>query len=306
MISELVFEQIEGNFWYAAYGPFRVIMMKDTGYINVTKLCSSGGKDYKDWSRLKGSHQLIQALENMVALENPHGSSDLALENGNVQICTLRSPPYKIVHNFNQTDVERVISGTYCHPDLIPHIACWVSPDFALLVSKIVNGYITQEYKNKLGAMQLQLEQVTELREAATLDAYRAQQQVEQKDQQVQQKEHQVQQKDQQLQQKEHRHQVCSSTHGFTMLRLNNPEAKLPYYAVRCKRGDMSGAIKKVRAKHPHSIMIYQNSYVANPINLYNRLKNCGFLRYSRNYCGSYVREGELITKLGELCTIVK
>src|SRR3977135_1681233 len=68
----------------------------------------------------------------------------------------------------------------------------------------------------------------------------------------------------------------------------------------------MSGAIKKVRAKHPHSIMISQNSYVANPINLYNRLKNCGFLCYSRNYCGSYVREGELITKLGELCTIVK
>src|SRR3981189_3307567 len=117
--------------------------------------------------------------------------------------------------------------------------------------------------------MQLQLEQATELREAATLDAYRAQQQVEQKDQQVQQKDHQIQQKDQQIeqkehqvQQKEHRHQVWSSTHAFTMLRLNNPEAKLPYYAVRCKRGDMSGAIKKARAKHPNSIMVYQNTFV--------------------------------------------
>ena len=90
------------------------------------------------------------------------------------------------------------------------------------------------------------------------------------------------------------------------MLRLNNPEAKLPYYAVRCKRGDMSGTIKKARAKHPNSIMIYQNTYVANPINLYNRLKKCGILRFSRNYCGSYIREGELIAKLGELCTIVK
>ena len=162
------------------------------------------------------------------------------------------------------------------------------------------------EAKQELGAKQLELEQATELREAATLDAYRAQQQVEEKDQQVQQKDQQIQQKEHQVQQKEHRHQVWSSTHAFTMLRLNNPEAKLPYYAVRCKRGDMSGAIKKARAKHPNSIMVYQNTYVANPINLYNRLKKCGILRFSRNYCGSYVREGELIAKLGELCTIVK
>ena len=48
MISELVFDQIEGNFWYATYGPFRVIMMKDTGYVNATKVCSSGGKKYKN------------------------------------------------------------------------------------------------------------------------------------------------------------------------------------------------------------------------------------------------------------------
>src|SRR3977135_3111818 len=316
MLSELVFEQIEGNFWYAAYGPFRVIMMKDTGYVNATKLCKSGGKDYKDWSRLNGSHELIHAIENELALENTCGSleySDLTLPISNVQICTMQKLACKQVQTRNRSDEGQQISGTYCHPDLIPHIACWISPDFALKVSKIVNGYITMEYKAHLAAAkqelhvkQLALEHATELREAATLDAYRAQQQVEQKDQQVQQKDQQVQQKDQQLQQKEHRHQVWSSTHGFTMLRLNNPDAKLPYYAVRCKRGDMSGAIKKVRAKHPHSIMIYQNSYVANPINLYNRLKNCGFLCYSRNYCGSYVREGELITKLGELCTIVK
>src|SRR3977135_1972039 len=229
MLSELVFEQIEGNFWYAAYGPFRVIMMKDTGYVNATKLCKSGGKDYKDWSRLKGSHELIHAIENELALEN-------TLPISNVQICTMQKLACKQVQTRNRSDEGQQISGTYCHPDLIPHIACWISPDFALKVSKIVNGYITMEYKAHLAAAkqelhgkQLALEHATELREAATLDAYRAQQQVEQKDQQVQ-------QKDQQLQQKEHRHQVWSSTHGFTMLRLNNPDAKLPYYAVRCKR----------------------------------------------------------------------
>src|SRR3977135_3550825 len=305
MLSELVFEQIEGNFWYAAYGPFRVIMMKDTGYVNATKLRRSGGKEYKDWVRLKGSQELIQALERNLALENTHDTTASTLEKAGEQICA-PAFPCKIILTANYTDADRLISGTYCHPDLIPHIACWVSADFAFKVSKVVNGYITQEYKThlaaakqELDAKQLALEHATnayevmhDLRAVAIEDAYHTQQL--------------VQRKDLEIQSKEHRHQVWSSTHGFTMLRLNNPDAKLPYYAVRCKRGDMSGAIKKVRAKHPHSIMIYQNSYVANPINLYNRLKNCGFLRYSRNYCGSYVREGELITKLGELCTIVK
>ena len=86
MISELAFEQIEGNFWYAAYGPFRVMMMKDTGYINTTKMCSSGGKKYSKWSRLNSSHELIQAVERDLALENTHGSSALTLRDGNDQI----------------------------------------------------------------------------------------------------------------------------------------------------------------------------------------------------------------------------
>src|SRR3981189_1367012 len=274
-------------------------MMKDTGYTNATKMCSSGGKEYFRWRRLQSSAELIQALERNMALKNTQVTSASTLEDANHQIWRLASPPCIFVKTDNNTPTDQLKSGTYCHPVLIPHIACWVSVDFALKVSKVVNGYIAQEYKSKVGALELQLDQATELREAATQDAHHA---------------HLLRdnailvahQANQQIQQKEHRHQVWSSTHAFTMLRLNNPEAKLPYYAVRCKRGDMSGAIKKARAKHPNTIMIYQNTFVANPINLYNRLKKCGILRFSRNYCGSYVCEGELIAKFRELCTIVK
>jgi hypothetical protein len=64
--------------------------MKDTGYINATKLCSSGGKNYCEWSRLKSSTELIQALETVMALENTHASSqnsNLTLPDGVLQIC---------------------------------------------------------------------------------------------------------------------------------------------------------------------------------------------------------------------------
>src|SRR3981189_660873 len=78
MISELIFEQIEGNFWYAAYEKFRVVMMKDTGYINASKLCSSGGKEYRDWVKNKSSKELIQALETQLALENTQDSVQIS------------------------------------------------------------------------------------------------------------------------------------------------------------------------------------------------------------------------------------
>src|ERR1700722_6788411 len=122
MISDLAFEQISGKYYYAAYGPFRVIMDKSNGYINATKMCISGGKDYKDWSRQKGAQALIQTLETMIIQEDLSGSPELTLGDSNVRIPTLRSSACKVVHTFNVTDEERLISGTYVHLDLIPSI----------------------------------------------------------------------------------------------------------------------------------------------------------------------------------------
>src|SRR5438477_8486842 len=96
MLGEVAFEQIQDNYWYGAYGPFRVVMMKDTGYINATKMCSSGGKNFWDWSRLKGSTELINTLEKHMVLENTpvdSGSLNFALRDGKQRICGLPSTP---------------------------------------------------------------------------------------------------------------------------------------------------------------------------------------------------------------------
>src|SRR5271156_1039264 len=168
MLSDITFEQIEGNFWYAAYGPFRVIMMKDCGYINATKLCSSGGKDYKLWARNSIAKELIESLSikmnGVQASEITYGNFkelDLPLQHTDGTIIPSAFNPCKTIHTSHETIADKLISGTYCHPLLVPHIACWVSADFAIMVSELVNGCISQEYKYKLNAMQLQLEQTT-------------------------------------------------------------------------------------------------------------------------------------------------
>ena len=108
MLSDIAFEQIEGNFWYAAYGPFRVIMMNDTGYINATKLCISGGKDYFKWTQNKASQELIEAvskkLNGVQACENTHALSEEStstLSLSNHRIRRLLSPPCKFIQTPN-------------------------------------------------------------------------------------------------------------------------------------------------------------------------------------------------------------
>ena len=96
---------------------------------------------------------LLHTLEEMLgtgeASNFTYGDETKVLRNsetGNtVSVC-------KCITTENITAEDKLISGTYCHPDLIPHIGCWVSPDSVLMVSEVVNGYITMEYNDKHSA----------------------------------------------------------------------------------------------------------------------------------------------------------
>lgn len=122
-IKEIVFQNIDENYGYGKYGDFEIIMNINTGSINATKLCKDGGKEFSEWKRFNHSKKFIDYLG---SLGYP---KDLI-----IQI----------------TNVPNHLKGTYVHPDLIPHIASWVSPEFAYKVSKIVNEHIIKEYRNTI------------------------------------------------------------------------------------------------------------------------------------------------------------
>src|SRR3977135_4042888 len=133
-LSDIAYEQIEGNFWYGCYGVFRVVMMKDCGFINVTRLCSDGNKELKHWYENQSSKELLQCLASKLGEDDWIGSILVR----------------KVVKTFNQTNIEKTVSGTYYNPLIIPHIACWISPDFAIRVSEIVNHFLLGEYKDRV------------------------------------------------------------------------------------------------------------------------------------------------------------
>jgi hypothetical protein len=106
MTSELAFEQIKGDYWYAAYGEFKVIIDKSNGFVNATKLCADGGKHFYDWTRNQTGRQLIHALEFL-------NSNTMALENSHCEGNTLRDTPWKFpvgyVNTLQLTAVQMLI-----------------------------------------------------------------------------------------------------------------------------------------------------------------------------------------------------
>src|SRR5277367_4935817 len=68
-LSAICFEHIKDDYWYGAYGDFRVVVMKTNGWVNASKMCKDGGKDMYDWLRLQGTEELFAAYDRLKASE---------------------------------------------------------------------------------------------------------------------------------------------------------------------------------------------------------------------------------------------
>jgi hypothetical protein len=134
-LNEIIFDHIDDKYAYGKYSDFKVIIMKENRYINATKLCKEYGKELKHWKENKSSNDLIYEVEKEITT---------------VDYPTTETKPFIIINGANNNQKNKLISGTYVHELLIPHIASWISPQFGIKVSKIVNNFLITEYKNSL------------------------------------------------------------------------------------------------------------------------------------------------------------
>ena len=143
-LSDIMFEDIIDGYGYGMYGDFKIIMMKKNSYVNASKLCKKYDKEYKFWSRNENSNELINIVRKRIQQKNLMVQKDTI--NKIDDICDEIHP---IIIIKGGGDINK-ISGTYIHPLLIPHVASWISPEFGIRVSEIVNEYLNAECKNKL------------------------------------------------------------------------------------------------------------------------------------------------------------
>jgi hypothetical protein len=126
-IKDLIFENINDKYAWGNYGEFKVMIMRENGYVNVTKLCKDGGKEFRFWRRLDMANNFIEEVSSVVIC-----TSEILI--------TVKGGDKKL----------QMVTGTYAHPDLVPHIASWVSPSFAIKVSGIINKWRALSPENEM------------------------------------------------------------------------------------------------------------------------------------------------------------
>jgi hypothetical protein len=124
-IKNIIFEKINKDYSYGKYGDFSVIVMNKNGYINATKLCNKSKKKLKQWLRNKNSLNMVNAFSKSLNINK--NDLVIVIKGGKLE----------------------KITGTYVHPDIIPHIASWASHNFAIKVSAVMKEYSIKKVKEE-------------------------------------------------------------------------------------------------------------------------------------------------------------
>nr|WIK87510.1 N1R/p28 family protein [Oriental turtle dovepox virus] len=127
--NNIITGYIDQEFCYIQYYEFHLVMMISNCYINTSKLCNTFYKDFKKWLCLDNSLSLLQEIENT----NFPSEKKFSIKNSRSII---------ILDKYYHEEVE----GYYVHPDILPHIIGWLSPTFAIKMSKFINGYVSNSF----------------------------------------------------------------------------------------------------------------------------------------------------------------
>ena len=239
-LKDVCYEQIKDNYWYGLFGDFKIIIDKDTGYFNATKLCKDGGRRFKKWLENKQSQELIKFIrEKSSARIRADDFSDIIVT---------------ITGGYGKKD--EIIRGTYVNQDLITSIACWISPEFTFNVNKIITNYFAnefnQKYKNDKDKLKKKLDKIKIKMEKLKLENERY---------------------------KEVKDDITPKTrnpdkrHIFVLIQKNKDGSKHPYYAMRTQRLSFKPHLNRLKERYPNLQVIQEIKYNPNSINLFNRVK---------------------------------
>ena len=107
------------------------ISIRKDGYINATQLCKAGNKLFGDYQRLKQTQEYLQALETNMGIP---------------------------ILNLITSNVGGKHEGTYVHRKVAYHLAQWISPQFAVQVSNVLDELMLTgkvELKNEKTTIEL-------------------------------------------------------------------------------------------------------------------------------------------------------
>lgn len=324
-ITRLCYERINHRFSYAEYGEFKVVMDND-GYINATKLCELGGKQYKHWSRNDGPQDLIAYFSERLTEVHGEGFEISRVVVGG-QISEVR--------------------GTYLHYDLIPHVASWVSSSFAWKVSKIVNEYLENEKDEKIKSLEktnydlmskmnelmLQTQSMMQQIKTANLKTHQELKNVRNDNVKTHVELRKVEDDNITTHEtldrvsldlaetkqtaKQIHNRLCKTLDVavppaiptkvqelFLLFNLNDPDARSPYKVCCLQKQSIKSSVRRLLLNHPQAVKILEISYTPNSKNLLHRLKDRSDEGSGVRIVGNYLLVEDNMTEK-ELCDYI-
>ncbi len=116
-IKQLVCPKYANKFSEIIFNNSNIIMNMKTGYINVSKLCNDNQRNFFEWLEYnRDNNMLIDFYDKKTWLLGG------------------------CFHIIKDQDIDnKLINGIYIHPNLIVHIARWISPEISWNISEIIN-----------------------------------------------------------------------------------------------------------------------------------------------------------------------
>ena len=177
------------------------------------------------------------------------------------------TPPFKTV-------TEDGVSGIYIHRLLAPHLACWISAKHAVNVGTILNNLMVREWSDQVHFMNVTQEQTTQYYESLIDDWRRV---VSEKDEVIEVKEKEL------VEVRKQQRPDWSSTNTFALVRTNS-ENCLPYYGIAGQRRQFNASLKRLRRKHPHAEVVFQQKAVSKDIHIVTQLRKDKVIKTKHNY----------------------
>nr|WIK87635.1 N1R/p28 family protein [Oriental turtle dovepox virus] len=113
-ITDIKIYSINKCFMFMKLLDVEVVIMRSNGFVNITRLCNSEGKNFNDWKRLESSKRLLNILKDN---------------------CELRDPIINIKRN------RIKINGEYVSQLLLEYVIPWISPYITTRVSILMRYY---------------------------------------------------------------------------------------------------------------------------------------------------------------------
>jgi uncharacterized protein YoxC len=322
-IRNIAYESIDDNYTWAKYCEFNIIMMKKNGYINATHLCKLEGKQFKHWLENKNSKELINEVN--YELNSAGIPTKLMHDKNSAGI------PTKLMHDKNSAGIPTkdiiiknmagsfITRGTYVHPDLIPHVASWTSPKFAVKVSKIVNNYAIKEFEDKINSIIESKDKKIKAKDdkidklSSKIDKLLSK--VDNLNETVEglnsnidelhtQNDELLDKVDSVCEDKVVKSDDIGNKPAFVIMK-NNGNTRFKYYVIRSKNKYIMSAVKRYQDRYSNTTKLLDITYNPNAVNLWDRIKekSKGKLIIRANYFNRHkcYSEEQLITDIKKI-----